>query len=71
MVKKYALIYIFSNVNINLIKAGTCNSSTDLSSSGQEFCPDEIGADISLAIYVPYIIFLNIMLINLLIAIFK
>lgn len=34
-------------------------------------CPNEVGANVSLAIYVLYLILLNILLVNLLIAIFK
>ena len=34
-------------------------------------CPNEVGANVSLAIFVLYLILLNILLVNLLIAIFK
>lgn len=34
-------------------------------------CPNEVGANVSLAIYVFYLILLDILLVNLLIAIFK
>lgn len=34
-------------------------------------CPDQTGASVTLALYVLYLVFLNILLVNLLIAIFK
>jgi len=37
----------------------------------QEDCPESVGAVFSIIIYVIYLIFLNILLVNLLIAIFK
>lgn len=36
-----------------------------------EKCPDETGAAVTLALYVIYLLFLNILLVNLLIAIFE
>jgi hypothetical protein len=52
-------------ININLEK--DCNS-TD--GTGQD-CPEYVGAQVSLTEYVFYLIFLNILLVNLLIAIFR
>ncbi|RNA09709.1 transient receptor potential cation channel subfamily M member 3 isoform X26 [Brachionus plicatilis] len=45
--------------------SGTCTD-TEV----YEKCPDEIGASVALALYIIYLIFLNILLVNLLIAIF-
>ncbi len=36
-----------------------------------ESCPDYLGAQFTLALYVVYLVFLNILLVNLIIAIFK
>ena len=44
---------------------------SEYSNSSHKKCPDEVGADVSLVIYVIYVILLNLLLANLLIAIFK
>ena len=51
--------------------AETCDSNTDLSDTGHTNCPNKIGASLSLGVYVIYILFAQILLVNLLIAIFK
>ena len=53
-----------------IMKASVSQCEEDELDNGQK-CPDEVGAGISLALYVIYLIFLNILLVNLLIAIFK
>ena len=49
----------------------SCDADTDLSDTGHVECPNKIGASISLGAYVIYILFAQILLVNLLIAIFK
>jgi hypothetical protein len=61
---------------IFICQAAQCNISDpyhydQIRDADQVDCPDIDGATISFSIYVIYIMFLNIMLINLLIAIFK
>lgn len=46
-------------------------NSTYVYSYGPDDCPNGVGSDVSLAIYVFYLILLDILLVNLLIAIFK
>ena len=46
--------------------SGQCSDSSPYSE-----CPEETGSSVALALYVIYLIFLNILLVNLLIAIFK
>ena len=51
-----------------------CQRSTSISTTDvypENECPEEIGATFSLVLYVIYLIFLNILLVNLLIAIFN
>lgn len=54
-----------------IMNADACKSSEFSSASPREDCPDEVGADVSLALYVIYIVFMNLVLVNLLIAIFR
>jgi hypothetical protein len=54
-----------------MMNADSCKSSTFGSTSPRANCPDEVGANFSLALYVIYIVFINLVLVNLLIAIFR
>ena len=47
------------------------SNDTYIYSYGPDDCPNKVGANVSLAIYVLYLILLDILLVNLLIAIFK
>ena len=56
--------YLNNNSYILNYFIDTCNAT-------EKVCPDIVGAEVSLAEYVVYLIFINILLINILIAIFK
>ncbi len=66
-------ILILFNLNIKLnLKADSCdlNKISFLGDSTQPACPDQLGSDVTLAFYVVYMIIINLLLLNLLIAIF-
>lgn len=58
------ITYSIKNSNLLSYFIDTCNAT-------EKVCPDIVGAEVSLAEYVVYLIFINILLINILIAIFK
>jgi hypothetical protein len=53
----------------DIMDADYCTVATAAANGSQ--CPDQTGADVTLAIYVFYLIFLNLLMANLLIVIFK
>ena len=67
----FYLTLFYFNMKFNL-KADTCdlNKISFLADSTQPTCPDQLGSDVTLAFYVVYMIIINLLLLNLLIAIF-
>lgn len=65
--------YYTRDLIMNPTDPNNCNptNQTDLYVYQPGDCPNEVGANVTLAIYVFYLILLNILLVNLLIAIFK
>jgi hypothetical protein len=58
--------------NPSLVGApSTCDNTTTGIPGYYDTCPDYLGAQFTLALYVLYLVFLNILLVNLIIAIFK
>ena len=58
---------------IFLNKADACgkNGTINPYMSSHTYCPDNVGADVSLAVYCVFIALVNLLLLNMLIAIFK
>ena len=66
---KYKILYV--TYLINNIKARPCTSNPNADVDNLQSCPDYIGTQVGLAVYVIYLLLIYILLITLLIAIFR